>query len=222
MQVILAIPLTIAVVAAVCALWDRRESMSLRFDRGFTLTLLLTAGAGVFMVWGLMNPALDGIDLAGCVCLISATAAGANTTAAMILPDLHMRTYTIKMIIAPSASAFVIQLGCVALPDVEWIYWLTLVAVMGYLTGIELYALRVLRREQRHRRVADLYVFAAVTALGAAVACAIRDVLDLPTAQIMVILFAASIVSFARGASVSWENRKRKWLTPPQQRERQV
>lgn len=213
--------LLIAIFAALWTLWSRRATFTMAFDQGISLTLLL-AVAGVVLTHGLQDHSSNLVDLIGCTCFMAAVAAIAHTTAAMVLAPSVGRNYGRRMIIEPAAAGWVFMIVMFVLNHGGYFfahraYWLTFAVTVGYLTCIEIFALRVLRRETRHRLTADLFLVAAVCGV---VACLIRAYFG-PHGHStsMLVLLIISMGTFSTGANLSWRRKRRLASKPKQERD---
>lgn len=219
--------LVAAFIISLYTLWTRRQTLTMEFERGISIALALFL-VGLVLTQGLMrNPcghhmAGNLAETLGCLAFISGTALVTHSTVEMVLAPIFLNDYVIRMIRLPAIGGAVVITACFLLADtgmnVARLYWVAVGMTVAYLTCVEMCALRVLRRERRHRVTANLYLVAAVAVF---LACIDRMLVVQPC-RILLGLCAISLTFFAAGSGWSWARKQNSLSMRPVQRERET
>lgn len=225
------------VTVAVWSLWRRRATWRNRWDRATNLVIVLAAVAmftsdNILGMWTL-NPLhrLLGIwsveDVVSDCAMIAAASMACHMFIYRVLPPRYARACMNRWVIAPGifgATVLVVTFvhGRGFAAETTLLYavadmdpWLTLYRMVvafsvAYLLGVATRVLLILRREPRHRPVADLYITACL--LGIVISnirfwSALSGVWVVPH-LIYVGLIVTGFSAFCLGAVVSLERRK--------------
>ena len=98
-----------------------------------------------------------------------------------------------------------------------WTYRVILAGGITHLLGLSTRVLMILRREERHRVIANRYLFSCVCGMAGCVAGLFELVADIPSTSghpVMGILTSLWIGSFAYTAARSWDRKLKKFRAP--------
>lgn len=231
---------------AVWSLWRRRFGWCNPWERGTNLVIVLIIFGMLFsdQVLGewLCDPLhrLLGVwnieDIISDYCVIAAGAGACHLFIYRVLDRHYVQRWMNRWVLLPGIVSFAIlsatfilgkgyavEEGMDAPPYDGWmqVYKVVVGVVLGYFLILACRVLLLLRREERHRQVASLYLLscgAGMVLSGVKVWTAILGFYIMPH-WIYVIIMSVGISSFCLGALLSWDRRVKHFYSPPSPRQ---
>lgn len=234
----LVVPLCIC-VAALCsswALWQRRSTLSFRYEAAPTVNILLHVVALIFSAPA-ATPIIGGVlhevtgmwhldDYLGHCCIIVSVAVVLHHTLRRLVSDEDLkRMYWRRYAWAPgfampamylclrrsNASVQVLHYDMLAIPPDTWLvaYWTVCILAVVYMLSVTGYALRIVRRDPDSRAAATAWMVAGGCGITGGIVGLVNAYTGLPLQGVVWVCFCAMTCVFAFSAVHGWRARLR-------------